>query len=291
MIERKFPPGSIMKPLSSLVLLRHKEAFAFNPKSRIECKGRYYPDSRDEITDFDRRTFHLPKDEKGREYFRCSIAEGHGQVDLDDALVKSCNVYFLTQVAKNPEVFYKKIMDDWKLDLSSASRLKPYSEPNGLSARSFHSLSKLQKITSAIGEGGILLTPIKIAQVYAAIPNGSPFLSPFWKEGDLPIKTEDNEFSKQDQRQVFAILSSVMQNGTLKGFVSESSTGIEMVAAKTGTATKFQKKYSTHGWIASWLRRQGRLYLLLVFVEDGSGGLEARNLASIAIKNIRLSSL
>ncbi|TGL60869.1 penicillin-binding transpeptidase domain-containing protein [Leptospira sarikeiensis] len=282
-ISKKLPPGSLVKTFSALTLLKYKNQFGYSPEKKIECRGRFYPPQNIEPNKSDLSSLHLPKDENGKEYLRCSLAKGHGRMDLRSALIQSCNVYFLTSASLNAELFYSKLNRDWGLGKSTRSRLDPYLEPS----ESDHKPSSLlKKVTASIGEGGVHLSPLKIAQLYASIWDGGPRLSPFWNEKEKPLRIEENPFDGRNLRWITNVLSEVPENGTLKGLKKYNENSIEIIGGKTGTGTKFLHKYETHGWTVLSFRKDKRSYVMTVFVEKGSGGNQAKSLASLLLDRI-----
>ncbi|WP_232371515.1 penicillin-binding transpeptidase domain-containing protein [Leptospira ainazelensis] len=274
-IEKKFGPGSLLKPFSALIFLKYKNELGFSPSDKINCQGRFYPEDTMEIVKSDLSRFHLPQDQNGKKYLRCSLREGHGRVDLEQALVQSCNVYFLKSASKNPEFFYSKLRSDFELTNSAQSRLKPYKETPG---NFEESPSNLRKVSSSIGEGGFLLSPLKVSQLYASIWTSGPRLSPSWETSEKRIKVSDNPFSNRDVHFVLSALASVPKTGTLKELETFKNPAIEIVGAKTGTGTIYTKKYETHGWITLNFKIKRKNYLLTAFVEKGSGSKQAQRL-------------
>ncbi|MDI7164880.1 penicillin-binding transpeptidase domain-containing protein [Leptospira santarosai] len=274
-IERKFGPGSLLKTFSALIFLKYKDQFSYSPSEKIHCEGRYYPEESVEISKNDLHRFHLPEDQNGKRYLRCSLREGHGRVDLEQALVQSCNVYFLKNASKNPSLFYSKLRSDFELASTSQSRLIPYKETPG---NFEESPTDLRKVSSSIGEGGFLLSPLKVSQLYASVWSGGPRLAQSWEASEKRIKVSDNPFSGRDIHFVLSALSSVPKTGTLKELKMFNDPKISILGAKTGTGTIYTKKYETHGWITLYFRMKRKNYLMTVFVEKGSGGKQAQSL-------------
>lgn len=282
-ISKKLPPGSLVKTFSALTLLKYKDKLGFSPEKKILCKGRFYPKENLTPVKSDLNTFHLPQDENGKEYLRCSLAKGHGEMDLRSALVQSCNVYFLTSASSYPDLFYSKLYEDWSLGKSTRSRLDPYIEP---SDTNFISISPLRKVAASIGEGGLLLSPLKISQLYSSIWKEGPRLSPYWGLGKEPLRSEENPYAGKDLRWITSVLSEVPKSGTLKDLNVPEKGNLEILGGKTGTGTKFMHKYETHGWTVLSFRKDRKSYVLTVFVENGSGGNQAKSLASILLDKI-----
>lgn len=274
-IERKFGPGSLLKPFSALILLKNKNELGFSASDTINCEGRFYPEETMKITKSDLSRFHLPQDRNGKKYLRCSLREGHGRVDLEQALVQSCNVYFLKNASKNPELFYSKLRTEFDLTNSAQSRLTPYKETSG----NFEEApTALRRVSASIGEGGFLLSPLKVSQLYASLWTGGPRLSPSWEASGKRIKVSDYPFSSRDTHLVLSALGSVPKTGTLKGLKTFNDPMIEIVGAKTGTGTIYAKRYETHGWITLYFKMKRKNYLLTVFIQKGSGSKEAQSL-------------
>ncbi|WP_232380628.1 penicillin-binding transpeptidase domain-containing protein [Leptospira ainlahdjerensis] len=274
-IEKKFGAGSLLKTFSALIFLKYKGEFAYSPSEKIHCKGRYYPEDTMEITKGDLSRFHLPEDQNGKKYLRCSLREGHGKVDLEQALVQSCNVYFLKNAGKNPKLFYSKLRSDFDLANSTQSRLKPYKETPG----NFEEFpTDLRRASAAIGEGGFLLSPLKVSQLYASLWSSGPRLSPSWETSEKRIQVSENPFSNRDIHFVLHALSSVPKIGTLKELKTFNDPEIEILGAKTGTGTIYTKKYETHGWITLYFKIKRKNYLMTAFVEKGSGSRQAQRL-------------
>ena len=75
-IQSSYPPGSIFKLiLASIVLDKN----IISKDWKINCNGKY---------EFYDKTF------------RCWKEDGHGTVDLNDAIKKSCNIYFYNLIQK-----------------------------------------------------------------------------------------------------------------------------------------------------------------------------------------------
>ncbi|EQA44696.1 penicillin-binding protein, transpeptidase domain protein [Leptospira broomii serovar Hurstbridge str. 5399] len=282
-IEQKFPPGSLIKTFSALVLLKYKEHFSFFPQRKISCNGRFYPIGIFAPSKFDLRTLNLPKDDSGKEYVRCSIANGHGEVDLETGLVQSCNVYFLTNAAKDPDFLYSKLQEDWGLGESAKARLEPYLESSG---KLESNQSPLRKILTSIGEGGIAISPLKVTQLYSAVWSKGPILSPSWRKEQPIVKVMDNRFASKDLRLIGTLLSNASESGTLKGMQVDGKSGLEIIGAKTGSGTKYAHKFETHGWITLAFRWKGKAYVLTAFVEKGSGGKQAKILVQDLLNKI-----
>ncbi|GAB4538927.1 MAG: penicillin-binding protein 2 [Parvularculaceae bacterium] len=78
-VSGTYPPGSTFKLLTALTAL---ETGVIDPDERVSCNGRYW---------------------FGNRYFHCWRRQGHGPVNLHDAIKKSCDVYFY-EVSRRLEI-------------------------------------------------------------------------------------------------------------------------------------------------------------------------------------------
>ena len=76
-IAAQFAPGSVFKPFVAIAALEQD----FDPDTLYLCTGRY--------TDYNQR-------------LRCAARYGHGEVDLRQALMRSCNPYFPRRAGRPP---------------------------------------------------------------------------------------------------------------------------------------------------------------------------------------------
>jgi penicillin-binding protein 2 len=157
-IQGLFAPGSTFKVITSLAALR--AGFHEN----VGCAG----------------SFHL-----GRHVWRCHKDEGHGRVDLHDALKLSCDTYFYTVANR---IGIDAIADVGRtLGLGHRTGIGLRGEKVGnMPDEAFH--NKVDKstggyqrgmaINTSIGQGALQVTPLQMAVVYAAIADGKHVYKP-----------------------------------------------------------------------------------------------------------------
>lgn len=264
-LERRFPPGSLMKPMSAALLADSDPSL---PSSSLECRGHFVPE--DAFSLSDEKRFNLAHDpESGLRSFPCSVSTGHGSVTMRSALIRSCNVFFLSAVHKTPD-FFERLVAVWKLD----DPLLP-----GLAAQSssIKDISPFQKISASIGEGsGVLLSPLKIAQNYSALFEGTPLMEPY--EAGNPSVRSDLPLKRESLDSVRSALSATACEGTLAGL--KIPAGCTFLGGKTGTSTALGDKSIHHGWNALWIECGGKRYVLVTFVLKGRGAKEACEFSS-----------
>ncbi len=261
-----YPPGSIFKIISLTAAL---ELLGYDPNRMFTCTGRWQG--------------------LGPAFTKtCWLERGHGQISLLDGLTQSCNVVFyevgLALHRSNPD-----LLPDWarKFGLGDVTRIFGLAEEsrgvipdNAWTQANFgQPLYDGDAVNSAIGQGYVLVTPMQIARILAAVANGGKLVRPrvidklvpvegpetaiepeF--EGSLPILPETMALLKQSLN---AITSGA--HGTArKAFEGATYT----VAGKTGTAESgFEKP---HAWFAGYAPADEPRVAITVMVEQAGEG-------------------
>jgi len=273
-IDGQYPPGSVYKIIAAYAVLEEK---VMNPEDTVFCPGYY---------------------RLGRRVYRCWRRGGHGDVDLHDALVQSCDVYFYTvghKLGIDTLARYAKM-----LGMGSLTRINLIGEKPGLvptkewklKARGEEWLAG-ETISASIGQGFNLVTPIQQARLLATVANGGMVLKPYLVR---QIKDKDGRVVKETFPSIEKRLESrpdtlsIIQKG-LFGVVNEKrGTGWRArlkqitVAGKTGTAqvVRLKKgpkseeeipyKHRDHAWFIGYAPYENPEIAVAVIVEHGGHG-------------------
>lgn len=260
-ISAQYAPGSIFKIITEIAALETGE---IGEHDRIECTGSM------EVND---RIFH------------CWKEEGHGWVDINQALPFSCNIFFGTvgmKLGVDKILEYAKLFDFGKptgVDLpGEKSGNLPLPEESG------------GAINIAIGQGAISTTPIQLCTMISAIANGGNLWKPFIvKKIVSPDGKVIKEFQPVLKKTVFISdetltilrrgLKNVVKFGTGAG---ASVPGIE-IAGKTGTAQVAHRDLGlpTRGAFACYAPADSPNIAIVVFLDEASSSQAARIAGSI----------
>ncbi len=276
-------PGSTFKPISALAGLAMD---SFDPNARVECIGYY---------------------EIGTDRKRCTSA--HGDVDMHDALVQSCNVYFY----KLAEDVGLERLNDWarRFGLSQRTGIGINSEASGfLASREWYEEHYGRyrvgyTLNTAIGQGNTRATLLQLALAYGALGNGGTLWTPQIVESIRePDGTLVEEFPTQARRDLqvpeehmelvtrslFGVVNA--QNGT--AYDARIDHGVT-VSGKTGTAeispgtprTDIDPERAwyfnrSHAWFAGYAPTENPQVAIVVIVEHGGAG--GRAAAPIAMQ-------
>ena len=282
-VRGTYPPGSTIKPMLSLAAL---EVGATNLTRRSVCIGWYsLPGST-----------HRYRDWK---------PQGHGEVDLHDAISQSCDVYFY-EISRDIGIdTMQQYLDQF--GLGHATGLDMVGESNGLvPSRAWKRTAFSQRadqvwfpgetIIASIGQGYMLATPLQLANATAALATrGKRFKPHLVAAFEDPISGErtivtperlpsvqiDNEFYWDN---VITAMHDVMQSPTGTARAAGQGAPYEM-AGKSGTAQVFtvaqedeydeneiEERLRDHALFISFAPLENPRIAVAIVIENGSSG-------------------
>jgi penicillin-binding protein 2 len=227
--------------------------------------------------------------------FRCWRKEGHGTVDVHEALAHSCDVFFyhlgqklgIERIAKYARLF----------GLGSPTGIDLQGEKRGLVPDPAWSL-KYRKIpwypgetiSVSIGQGPVLLTPLQMAMMTAIVANGGRRVVPHLikDDPDLPEAERvplDPKALDAVRRGLWAVVNepggTAYNSARVPGMDIAGKTGsVQVIAQAQRTDNKnLPFKYRDHGWFTSFAPLKDPRIVLVVFAEHGGGSHGALPLA------------
>lgn len=248
-------PGSIVKPMTAVAALVSGVA---TPDTRLAC---------------DR--FFRNRSGKALTNLRCS--HEHGEVDLREALVRSCNVYFQTL---QRETIERGLFDRF----FDVSRRFGFGLPTGIELEPSPFLDRYdpghtwaENIWMAIGQGEVKLSPAQIARAYAGLFTGAmPRLRLVAEVGGRRVPPQRTPLGIDEAalRPVREALRDVAGRGTAAGY------GLERwpVSLKTGTAQLGGRLELQNAWLAGFLpahRGRPAVAFAMVLFDTTQNGAEA----------------
>ncbi|MEI7751600.1 MAG: penicillin-binding protein 2 [Candidatus Omnitrophota bacterium] len=259
-INAAYPPGSIFKLVTALAGL---DLGKITPETRFRCTG----------------SFQLgPKSKPAH----CWLREGHGSLNLYEALERSCNVYFFN-VAKRltpDEIAHYAhelgLGEPLRLEIS---RMAPGLIPDSAwkKARFNQPWYQGETLNMAIGQGYMLVTPFEILRLTSIIARNGKVVEPHLVVQDRTIMPEAPRVAIQEQN------LDVIKRAMLQVVESDYGTGqlarvdFDKLAGKTGTAQAPPLK--SHSWMTGFFPYKNPKIAFVVFVEHGgSGGITSARL-------------
>ena len=255
-----YPPGSVFKLVTALAGL---ETGKITPHTRFTCNGGFRLNG------------------KGRR-FKCWYTKGHGNLNLYQALERSCNVYFYNVGSRlSPD------------DIAKYARIFGLGEPlpievtgmdSGLVPDSSWKQKKFREkwyqgetLSFAIGQSYLLVSPLQMLRLVAIIAEEGQVMEPHILKNYERVNDPSAQVSiKKEHLQA-------IQRAMLQVVQSDYGTGqlarvdFLKLAAKTGTAQAPPKE--AHSWMAGFFPFDKPEIAFVVFVEHGgSGGITSGRL-------------
>ncbi len=247
-----YPPGSTFKMLTALAYLRAHPSdyqdFLWN------CEGA--------LTQGDVR-------------ITCYGDQVHGQEDLATAFSNSCNTAFAQIGLELDNQEFRELAQEFLFN---------HSLPTGMQhSQSVFSLEKDssegEQMTTAIGQGDTLVTPLHMALITSAIANGGIMMRPYYVDH---IESNDGSIVKQYDPEIYKKLLTPDEAGVLVQYMAktaESGTAAALsgngytVAGKTGSA-EYEKDgvTGTHSWFCGFAQTSEPHIAIAVIAEDGGTG-------------------
>ncbi len=267
-ISALYAPGSTFKLMVALAALEN----GYNPNNHVFCNGSYQ---------LGKRTFH------------CWKEEGHGSLNLIDAIMHSCNTYFFTIAS---QIGYEKIVamaknfgyaEKFDISLSGVkSGLVPTEEWKKKVFK--QPWVKGDTLNTAIGQGNVLASPLQMAVITARLANGGIPIKPYLIRNNNIFKQFD---ALQNQPLINKQHLKIVQEGMRKVMNQPGGTaygkridlaGFEM-AGKTGTSQVISKRekemtkeeaitYANHAIFVGYAPVHDPKYAVSVVVEHGKSG-------------------
>ncbi len=212
--------------------------------------------------------------------FNCHEENGHGVLNMEQAVAKSCNTYFIAlaletgaeNVIDTAEKFGFGKPAELAEGINSSSGVLP-------DAQSFDSKAAVANIS--FGQGELTATPLQICSMMAAIARGGVYVSPCLIEGEVDENgkiTEKRPYS--EKKQIISERTAALLRRFLEKVVSDGSgrrAGSDFVAcagktatAQTGRSENGEEIYNA--WFAGYFPADNPKYAVAILRENGGEG-------------------
>ena len=261
-VQNALSPGSTFKIVMALAGLSEH---VVTPETRFFCPG--------SAVFYNRR-------------FRCWKPQGHGSVDVRLALKYSCDVYFynvgqrlgIERIAKYARLF--GFGAETGVDVpGEKAGLVPDEEWSRRVRK--HKWYPGETISVAIGQGPLLVTPLQMAVMAAAVANRGKRPTPHLADASGPVRPV-NGIPDWAWKPVHQGLQAVVDSGTgyaghVEGLAIAGKTGTVQVVAQ---ATRIKAQHMAfeqrdHAWFVSWAPVENPQLVVAVFIEHGGAGSQA----------------
>ena len=259
-IQGTYIPGSIVKMITQVALLSSSQ---FDVNKKQYCPGFY---------------------QYGDRIFGCWYTEGHGDININEAMAVSCDVYFYKAVR---QIEFEDLNEAFKMfGFGQRTKVDIPNEALGLVPDRSYMKNRYGKygwsrgvlLNLAIGQGELLVTPMQVLNYvnllatkgkapnchFVFVDNLPPNVSP---------KLKDQIWDDVHKGMRDAIIST---NGTGKK-ADINVEGFDLYG-KTGTAEN--PHGDNHAWFVGWANYNNKKYSIVILLENaGSGGAIAAPMA------------
>jgi penicillin-binding protein 2 len=285
-IQGQVPPGSIFKVVSVVAGL---EEGLIAPEATVTCRGRF---------------------RLGNRVFRCWKKEGHGTVDLEKAVVESCDVYFYRLAL---DLGVERLADyAERFGLGKPTGIELAGENGGLvptpewKKKSFGTdWQKGETILMGIGQSFLAVTPLQMVNLYAALGNGGILYKPRyvkgvstpegqtraigepWIIGRIPASDETISTVVDCLQKVVEEPGGTGRSARIPGFRVAGKTGTAQVVSNVGSVREedLPPDLRAHAWFVAFAPAEEAEIAVAVMVEHGGhGATTAAPIARAVIK-------
>jgi penicillin-binding protein 2 len=285
-IQGLYSPGSVFKTVMATAGLSEH---AIEPGTSFYCGG--------SAMFFGRR-------------FRCYNKNGHGDVSTANAIKVSCDIFFYNTGARLGINNIAKYAHS--LGFGEASHIDLDGEKTGIVPSTDWAEKKQHRkwypsetISVAIGQGPLIVTPLQVANMMAAIANGGKVYQPHVVryidrvQPDGSLKRFQVEPRVLHEVRLSPAALETVKTGLWKVVNEEGGTGSNArvtgldISGKTGTVQVIAQhgwvkteglpfRSKDHAWFASFAKKEQPEMVVVVFVEHGGhGGVDAAPLAKL----------
>ncbi|MBI5207175.1 MAG: penicillin-binding protein 2 [Candidatus Firestonebacteria bacterium] len=274
-ITGAYPPGSTFKIITAIAAL---EEGIITPQNTEICNGEF--------------TY-------GNMVYKCWKKEGHGEVNITEALIHSCNIFFYKLGSKTGIKRIEKYASLFGLGKKTGVDLEQ--EKSGLVPNPKWKKSVLGQpwypgddILTGIGQGYLLVTPLQMANLISAITNGGKLYRPhfvkkiYTESGQIIFQGKDEpvetvKISDQTERIIKdALWKCVNRNGTgrrarIPGLNVLGKTGTAQTVAKADIyddveTSQIPEAIRPHAWFISSAPAQNPRIAVAILIEHGGDG-------------------
>lgn len=269
-IQNSYPPGSIFKLIMAEAGLGEG---LLDGDPQVYCSGAsvYYG-----------RTFH------------CHDKKGHGSLRLEQAIAKSCNIFFyelgkklgISAIAEHAQA----------LGLGTRTGIDLPGERSGIMPSPEWKMQTRrgkwyagETISVSIGQGAVSTTPLQLLRAISAIVTGGRLVTPHvllwaekkteleWPVVTVPVSEDSARRIREGMR--LSTVSGTSRNAAVPGVEICGKTGTVQVIGNEKKAMA-RGKTGDHSWFVGFAQKDNPEIAVAVFVEHGgTGGVAAAPLA------------
>lgn len=197
----------------------------------------------------------------------CWQEDGHGFLTFEDAISQSCNPVFIRTTFDLGAKTLQEAFSLWELDKDLLLGY-PLRESSSLD---FSENNAAALANVALGESGVLMTPLNVAKMINVVATGGLLKIPRVVEAVYDSNGNETEAFANEEKRVIstetaktltAMMQKTFETGTAQSLHLEEFS----IAGKTGTSE------TGNVWIGGFLPAENPRYTVVVLINNGSGG-------------------
>jgi len=282
-VQGQYPPGSTFKVVMAAAAL---ESNTIGPATKIRCMGGF---------------------PFGNRVYRDWKAGGHGLMDVSQALVDSCDVFFYTVGQRMGIDTIASFAQQFGLGQETGIEL-PSERVGIVPSTAWKEKAKGQPwlpgetISASIGQGYVIVTPLQMAHLIATVANDGVSFRPRLVKAvmerasgriqEIPAVANRRLSIKPE---TLVLIQEALAGVVTRGTAARAKSSLVSIAGKTGTAQTaalrtgpekdVPKKLRDHAWFVSYAPVEKPRIAVAVLVEHmGHGGSAAAPLAKQIIE-------
>lgn len=281
--QGQYPPGSTFKIVMAAAALDTKTV---TPESKIRCTGGY---------------------QFGKRLFKDWKAGGHGAMDIKQAIVHSCDVFFYTVGQRMGIDTIASYATQFGLGRETGLEL-PSERGGTVPSTAWKERVRHEPwwpgetVSVSIGQGYVTVTPLQMAYLTGTVANGGTVFRPRLVRGINERATGVYRESPAIEvgrltvnPETLTLIQEAMAGVVAHGTATRAKSSLVTIAGKTGTAQTVAlrpgpekdvpKRFRDHAWFVSYAPVEAPTIAVAVLVEHmGHGGTAAAPLAKQMIE-------
>lgn len=213
--------------------------------------------------------------------FYCSKQDGHGEIDFNTAMAKSCNPYFISLgITTGSEAILslsKKLKLGKSVDFGNG-----YMTDTGTIPDPSELVCNADTANLSFGQGRLTATPLQIATIFSCIGNGGYYTEPTLilgtvdKDGNTAKLRTDHTKQKILSDYTCSKLKDALSKIVTEGTGTMAFSKLYTCCTKTATAQSGQ--YDENGneikicWFTGFFPKENPQYTICIMKEQGSSG-------------------
>lgn len=212
--------------------------------------------------------------------FRCHNLAGHGEIDMTEALKRSCNPYFISLALETggQTLLYKA----QQLGFGTAFEAAPgFATASGTLPTQNELIAPAAVANFGFGQGILTATPIQVANLISAVANGGGAVEPRLVAGSTTDGEHiDNQTVMYSAKRVFLpsaadkvkqMMIAVVEEGSGKNATPKhGGAGGKTASAQSGQFVG--GKETVHAWFSGFYPAEKPRYTIVILAEGGDSG-------------------